>query len=281
MKGIHDFNISHVIEHTVRNFRQLKAIRLMYLSSFFTSEACFLWFNLHEVRHGYSTIEHFVKQFAFPTMSSCSNLWYIYFINNHLPNNKNLVPPVRSERNDKLSITNELISWTSNNHQPSTSLIMELSKTNLELRIAILTERYDKFEQIYIDIIHNDEVLLNEFTDIQDRYFAVATSIKDTITASSGAQVIAVEGINGGENQTTRKIKLPNANIPKFDGSYQKWFSFKNTFEAMIHKREDLKNVEKLLYLRSSLTDKAANKISIFDDSPENYQRAWNFLRKA
>ena len=40
-------------------------------------------------------------------------------------------------------------------------------------------------------------------------------------------------------------------------------------------------NVEKLQYLKSALKDKALRKIQVFAITEENYQRAWDLLRKS
>ncbi|XP_018406416.1 PREDICTED: uncharacterized protein LOC108782609 [Cyphomyrmex costatus] len=77
------------------------------------------------------------------------------------------------------------------------------------------------------------------------------------------------------------KIKLPVASLPNFDGRYENWLSFKNTFIAMIDTRTDLSDVEKLQYLQSVLTGEAANKIKILTIESANYSKAWELLKHA
>lgn len=49
----------------------------------------------------------------------------------------------------------------------------------------------------------------------------------------------------------------------------------------MIHDQQDLTNVEKLQYLKSIVTDEAANKIKHFPITDDNYVRAWKLLTSA
>lgn len=58
-----------------------------------------------------------------------------------------------------------------------------------------------------------------------------------------------------------QKLKLPQAVLPTFNGRVEEWLSFKDTFHTMIHKRDDIANVEKLQYLKSVLKDEALRKV--------------------
>uniref|UniRef100_A0A6M2DTQ3 Putative bel-3-i nvi n=1 Tax=Xenopsylla cheopis TaxID=163159 RepID=A0A6M2DTQ3_XENCH len=75
-----------------------------------------------------------------------------------------------------------------------------------------------------------------------------------------------------------RLTKLPTAEILKFDGNFENWHSFKNTFKSIIDTRKDIDDLNKFLYLRSSLTGAASNKLSLYDASAENYAKAWKLL---
>uniref|UniRef100_A0A6M2DSN1 Putative bel-73 aa-i n=1 Tax=Xenopsylla cheopis TaxID=163159 RepID=A0A6M2DSN1_XENCH len=75
-----------------------------------------------------------------------------------------------------------------------------------------------------------------------------------------------------------RPIKLPTAQIPKFDGNFENWLSFKNTFNSLIDSRRDIDDLNKFLYLRDSLTGAASNKLSLYTASAENYAKAWELL---
>ncbi|XP_066596281.1 uncharacterized protein [Prorops nasuta] len=168
-----------------------------------------------------------------------------------------------------------------------TNLVVQrdLDTINLRLRYDKLFEKYNNFENIHDDLILNseDEVISEEFIDIQNKFYTIATTIKRIIEpeVQTNTNQPIINCVENSAQSTTRRVKLPLADLPKFDGSYEKWYSFKNTFQSMIDARDDLNNVEKLIHLRSGLIVKAAEKIVIYDDSSENYQKAWDFLQKS
>ncbi|XP_066603407.1 uncharacterized protein [Prorops nasuta] len=152
---------------------------------------------------------------------------------------------------------------------------------NLQLRLQRLTEKHETFEKLIEDIISTDEQaeITNEFLEVQDRFLNIAARIKRLIEQEN-TRLSSNSMLSSAEN-SGKRVKLPIATLPKFYGNYEQWLSFKNGFKSMIDKRDDLTNLEKLIYLRSSLVDKAAQKISIFDDSEENYKRAWELLQES
>lgn len=164
-----------------------------------------------------------------------------------------------------------------------------LSNAVLKLRVMRLTELYKAFEEL------NDELALadpsdahqDEFVHIQERFFNIAAKIDDILNATDlthdGPSSIDARS-NNTENSTiakTRRIKLPEAPLPTFDGKVESWLSFKNAFRNMIGSRNDLSDIDKLHYLKSSLTESAANKTRIFEIDGINYSKAWQLLERS
>ena len=58
------------------------------------------------------------------------------------------------------------------------------------------------------------------------------------------------------------------------------WKSFKETFEAVVHRRTGLTNIEKFTYLRSLLDKTALQAIEGFFLTAENYTAAWRLLNE-
>ncbi|XP_055678908.1 uncharacterized protein LOC129787390 [Lutzomyia longipalpis] len=73
--------------------------------------------------------------------------------------------------------------------------------------------------------------------------------------------------------------KLPQLELPKFNGEYSNWQCFKDAFESTIHKRTDLTSSQKLQYLKLSLTDDAAKFAQHVKVTDENYQALWDGLQ--
>ncbi|CAG9114803.1 unnamed protein product [Plutella xylostella] len=74
-------------------------------------------------------------------------------------------------------------------------------------------------------------------------------------------------------------IKLPTISLPSFDGSYDQWLEFRDTYLSLIHNSIDIDNVQKFHYLRSSLTGNALQVIKSLEFSSDNYVTAWELLQ--
>ncbi|XP_012274560.1 uncharacterized protein LOC105696564 [Orussus abietinus] len=77
-----------------------------------------------------------------------------------------------------------------------------------------------------------------------------------------------------------RRPKLPEPTLPTFNGEYESWISFKSEFEAMIHNQTDINTIDRLTYLRRSLTGPAYNKVKMLAITPENYDETWRLLEQ-
>ncbi|XP_070170444.1 uncharacterized protein [Polyergus mexicanus] len=73
-------------------------------------------------------------------------------------------------------------------------------------------------------------------------------------------------------------IKLPTINLPTFNGKYEDWLGFYDNFKSIVHENGNITPVQKLQYLRLSLTDEAAHVIQALETSPQNYEIAWGLL---
>jgi hypothetical protein len=128
-----------------------------------------------------------------------------------------------------------------------------------------------------------------EFATIQDRFYILAGKVEDILSvanisyANPGTSNDVTRFDNSGSLTLVKKrrIKLPEAPLPTFDGNFEGWLSFKNAFCSMIGSQTDLTDVEKLHYLKSALTGEAANKIKIFAINGINYSDAWELLVKS
>lgn len=77
----------------------------------------------------------------------------------------------------------------------------------------------------------------------------------------------------------TGNFKLPTINLPTFEGSYDQWLFFRDTFNSIVHNSTSLSSVEKFHYLRLSLKGEAASVISSLEICEENYDTAWQLLK--
>lgn len=140
-----------------------------------------------------------------------------------------------------------------------------------------------------LEILDTDNNLVSDRFTIQDEYDDVVASSRlilaeHSIQLSANNSLNAVMPIVHSSEQNSiirKKIKLPAAPLPSFEGRIEDWMSFKDTFVSMIHNDPDLSNVQKLQYLKSILKGDAARKIQIFSISEENYGKAWELLQRS
>lgn len=71
---------------------------------------------------------------------------------------------------------------------------------------------------------------------------------------------------------------LPRINLPRFSGSYYAWGTFRELFTSLIRNNADLSDVEKMHYLRTSLTDEAARLVSNLSLSGDHFALVWQTL---
>uniref|UniRef100_A0A023EZK8 Putative reverse transcriptase n=1 Tax=Triatoma infestans TaxID=30076 RepID=A0A023EZK8_TRIIF len=74
------------------------------------------------------------------------------------------------------------------------------------------------------------------------------------------------------------KSKLPKIDIKKFDGSYDNWVQFYETFKGLIHDEKELQPIEKFHYLISLLEGDAADIVNNIEISGKNYNIVWEEL---
>ncbi|XP_048485432.1 uncharacterized protein LOC125490391 [Plutella xylostella] len=66
--------------------------------------------------------------------------------------------------------------------------------------------------------------------------------------------------------------------MPTFDGSFERWLEFRDTFSSLVHNSTDITNIQKFHYLKSSLKGSAALIIDALEFSSDNYNVAWELL---
>ncbi|CAH1115111.1 unnamed protein product [Psylliodes chrysocephalus] len=75
-------------------------------------------------------------------------------------------------------------------------------------------------------------------------------------------------------------IQLPKIKLPLFDGSYDKWFSFHDIFQKVIHQSSFLTTIEKMQYLKTNIRGEASKIIEHLEITEDNYLSAWELLKK-
>ncbi|KAJ8972213.1 hypothetical protein NQ317_018687 [Molorchus minor] len=140
--------------------------------------------------------------------------------------------------------------------------------------------------QTQIEALSDDDKLEEQFQ--QNRTIAQAKAIiatrnetiqsnDDNSSVASGSRRTAQSA--RADNSTLTGIKLPTIQLPKFDGNYETWLNYRDTYESLIHSNESISSIQKYHYLRASLEGSSASQvIKSLEFTGENYAIAWNTL---
>ena len=77
---------------------------------------------------------------------------------------------------------------------------------------------------------------------------------------------------------TARSRALPNISLLRFTGKYSDWPPFRDLFSSMVISNSDLSPVERLQYLKTSVSGEALKVISGIAITGDNVDRAWTRL---
>ena len=71
------------------------------------------------------------------------------------------------------------------------------------------------------------------------------------------------------------KVKLPEIRLPTFGGKTRDWVTFRDMFRSLIHRNDQLNEIDKFTNLRSSLVGEALQEIGTIEITAANYNIAW------
>lgn len=166
--------------------------------------------------------------------------------------------------------------------------LTKLQFTELECRLARFSSLYTDFDNVQTEFEAlfegEDEQLYEERGSFEDKYYtllaAATTMISDNKQAYDKRQA-AVQGSNCSPNTQSEHhdfVRLPKIDLPQFDGSFQHWLEFRDTYLSLIHTNESISNINKFHYLRAALKSNASLIIQSIDFRSDNYEIAWNLL---
>ena len=150
------------------------------------------------------------------------------------------------------------------------------NKIQINERFLKCEPLWNDFDKLICECEYLEESSLqNERKEFEDTYFETICLFKEKLTVNS-------DQVNSNSNVTSNSnpAKLPSLDLPSFDGKYEKWTSFFDTFIALIHSNSNLSNVQKFYYLQSSLKGEASQAIASIQVTELNYEIAFKLLRE-
>lgn len=153
----------------------------------------------------------------------------------------------------------------------------------LQARIEKLDTKWEEFEEVQAQIEeieeHEEKADLHQETraEFEELYFRVRAGLKSrlpsTTHSSSSTSTNTRVGVCAG-------IQLPKISLPEFNGEFDKWLPFFDTFKSLIHNNPDLSAIQRFHYLRASLKGEALKVVDSFPMSEASYGVAWSALVK-
>lgn len=124
----------------------------------------------------------------------------------------------------------------------------------------------------------------NVFSAIRDIYDQFTEKLSDLQFSLDPPPAPLLQNPLPGVNNITiadrNEIRLSPIEIPKFNGSYHKWTTFRNLYKSLVHDSDKYSQLQKFHYLKSFLVDEASRLISQLSITEESYQKAWDILEK-
>lgn len=163
---------------------------------------------------------------------------------------------------------------------------------NLKQRLEKIEPIFETFTEIQIEIDSknkNNKSDEKELEDFQNKYFDLVSKAKNILKFVKNEQSEISANVSNISVPTETlappvqkklQIKLPVIALPSFDGTFTLWREFFDAFNSLIHKNNELSDVQKLSYLRASLSGEPAGLLRPLETTNQNYQIAWSMLQK-
>lgn len=153
---------------------------------------------------------------------------------------------------------------------------------------------FDKFNTAQLTIEANDircdenydTIHIPEREAFEAKFFKITSQVKKFLfehtspPPSTNINNCHTQSHTGINNVALGNIKLPPIILPTFDGKFDQWLFFRDSFTSLIHDNNVLSNVQKFHYLRLSLQGIAAETLRSLEISDANYNVAWNLLQE-
>lgn len=151
----------------------------------------------------------------------------------------------------------------------------------VEIRLEKLEQKWEEFEEVMNDIEaaeDNEENIREQQrlrVDFEEKYYTVRGGLANKLTRQHATQ--NTQAANNTSN-VQASVRLPQINLPGFNGEFRNWLPFHDTFVALIDSSVELSNIQKFHYLRASLKGDALKLIDSYSMSDANYRVAWDGL---
>ncbi|XP_058840343.1 uncharacterized protein LOC131695821 [Topomyia yanbarensis] len=158
--------------------------------------------------------------------------------------------------------------------------IAERDQAQVQLRLEYLDTMWTTLEEVQAELeaeaiddegrAHHASIRAN----FEPRLFTIKASLLTKLPQLPDASI--PHSLHA--NSALSGIKLPTISLPEFDGDYQQWLTFHDTFLALIHNNADVPPIQKFHYLKAAVKGEAAQLIESIAICSANYSLAWGAL---
>ncbi|XP_065091192.1 uncharacterized protein LOC135712154 [Ochlerotatus camptorhynchus] len=156
----------------------------------------------------------------------------------------------------------------------------------IPIRLEALDRVYSEFQELQAEIEKYDdaekfEEHLQERAAFEAR-FCTAKGFLLMKRSTDPNQTVLNTSVTANHHPVSSSfhLRLPKVDLPKFDGDFSRWLSFRDTFTSMVHSNADIPTVAKLQYLLQSLEGEAHKPFESIDIVADNYALTWDALLK-
>ncbi|XP_035457975.2 uncharacterized protein LOC118281504 isoform X2 [Spodoptera frugiperda] len=184
----------------------------------------------------------------------------------------------RSSLKSKLTIYSNYLSLIKSSAQ-----ISGLQRLDLQERFNKFDSLHSQFDELQteIELLADDaETAFVEREDFDRQFFnlvALTRSLLGSSVNGAGSEA-GFKDADSGAHVSNSFVRLPKIDLPHFDGNYQCWLEFRDTFTSLIHDNASINNINKFHYLRASLQGTAASLIKNIEFRSDHYMIAWDLL---
>ncbi len=157
-----------------------------------------------------------------------------------------------------------------------------LDNLDVELYLKELDAHHAEVDRVQKEMFEKhcpDDAAIDVQSDVCEWFDGKVRDIKTklvTIQIALTPVVIPTTG-TGGSGPTPDAVKMPRLETQTFDGNYEDWPSFSNSFQNSIHSKS-MPPHQKLQYLKGLVKGEAANLIKSLKITDSNYSIAWTTL---
>lgn len=154
-------------------------------------------------------------------------------------------------------------------------------RIELQNRLKAIDEAYIDFNKLQTEIetISDDEEKeYAEREQFETVYFTVTALAHSMLEPTPSSGQTSYGGSGTISNEKKDFFRLPDINLPSFDGDLHHWLEFRDMYISLIHDNTRINEISKFHYLRTSLKGNASSVIQSLEFTANNYKIAWELL---